>query len=134
MPAANRITGKDLYVKFNTQVISGDYTNFTWSQPGEAADVTAGSELIHYYVPVRSDSSGQIDAFFDGSTEPVWDAVLPLTVGSLEVGPAGTAAGKLKYSWPRVIITSRDPDFSFDGGAKFTASWQGSSAMTEGVY
>lgn len=134
MPAANRITGKDLYVKFNTQVLSGDYTSFGWSNPADIVDLTAGSETFHYKVPTTTDTTGDIEAYFDGTTEPVWDAVLPTTVGSLEVGPSGTATGKLKYSWARVIISGRDPTIAFGDGVKFKVSWEGSSAMVESTY
>lgn len=134
MAVANRFTGKDLYVKFNTTVLSGDHTNFGWDEAEDTADLTAGADTFHYYVPMRQDCSFTFDTWMDGSTLTAWNALEPGAVGSLEVGPFGTVAGKPKYSWTRVVVSGRSPSVPYDGGVVHSVKWQGSSIGTATYY
>ena len=134
MSVDNRFTGKDLYVKFNTTVLSGDHTSFGWDEAEDTADLTAGADSFHYYVPMRQNCTFSFDTWMNGSTLTTWDAIAPGSVGSLEVGPFGTASGKPKFSWTRVVVNGRSPSVPYDGGVVHACKFQGSSIGTATYY
>lgn len=134
MTAANRITGKDLYVSFQGTDVSGDFTSVSFEETEDTVDVTAGADLAHYYIPTRKDGTADLEAFYDGSTETVWDKIAVGASGTLIIAPSGTANGEAKYEWTRAIVTSRSLEIPFDDGVKVTATFQFSSAGTESAY
>ena len=134
MAAANRITGKDVYVTFDAVAIHGDFTSVSFEETEDTVDVTAGADTSHYYVPTRKDGTASIEVFYDGSTEAVWDKLAPGAAGTLIVGPKGTALGYPKYTWSRAIVSSRGLDLPFDDGVKVSAEFQFSSAVTEATW
>ena len=134
MSAANRITGKNVVLSFGGTDIRPHYTTFTVNESIDTVDVTAADEASRYYIPTISDASMSMDAFFDGTTETVWDAVVPGTAGTLILGPSGTATGSLKYTWGRVIATGRDRTFPFDGAVTLSVAFQASGTCIESTY
>ena len=134
MAVENRFTGKDLYVKFNTTVLSGAHTNFQWSTTGDQADLTAGADTFHYFVGMREATTMSMDSWMNGSTLTPWNAVAINTVGSLEVGPYGTATGKPKYSWSRTLVSGVDPAVPYDGGITYAIKWNASAIGTATYY
>ena len=134
MAVANRITGKNVVITFGGVDIRPDFTSFTVNESIDTVDVTAANEVSRYYIPTIRDASMTLEAFFDGTTETVWDAVVPGTAGTLILGPSGTAATSLKYTWERVIATGRDVRYPFDEAVTLTVNFQASGACTEGTY
>ena len=133
MAQADRIVGKDLYVTFAGVVISGDFTSVSFSEEGDEADVTAGADTSHYYIPLgRKDGSCEVESFYGGSVS--WQGLAVGSIGTLIVGPAGTASTKPKYTWTRATIRSRGQEIPFDDGVTFKAEIGFSSAGSEGVY
>jgi len=134
MAAANRIVGKNVAVTFQGTDIRPDFTTFTVSGSADAIDVTAADDGSRYYVVGVKDATMSMDAFFDGSTDTVWDKVVEGAAGTLIVGPAGTASGKMKLTWNRVIVTSRDISIPFDGGVTLAVGFQASGTVAESAY
>ena len=135
MAAGDRISGKDLYATFGAVVISGDFTSVSVSQEGELVDVTAGAETFHYFLSLaRTNGSMDIESFYDGGTETVWDAVVPNAAGTLIVAPKGTAAGSPKWTVNRALVQTRNVALPFDGATTYTATFQFSAAVTESTW
>jgi predicted secreted protein len=134
MAAENRIIGKDVAVSFQGTDIRPDFTSFTISSSADLIDVTAADEASRYYIAGVKDATMSLEAYFDGSTDTVWDKVVEGAAGTLIVSPAGTATGKMKLTWDRVIVKSRDLDIPFDNGVKLSVGFQASGTVTEGVW
>lgn len=134
MAAANRITGKDLYVAFGGVDLSGDFTTVSFSVEEDVADVTAGNEESHYYIPMREDATIDFEAFYDGAAQTVWDAIAQGAVGTLEIGPKGTVSTYHRLYWSRAICTRRELDVPFDNGVRVRASFQASGTLVSTSY
>jgi len=135
MANTGRISGKDLYVTFGGTEISGDFTSVGRSEEDDQIDVTAGADTYHYFLSLaRKNGTSAFEAFYDGSTTTVWDAIVPGGEGTLIIAPKGTASGYPKWTWDRVLVASREITFPFDDGVKVTASFQYSSAASEATY
>jgi len=134
MAAANRITGKDVYVAYGGTNVSGDYTSVSFSQEEDTADVTAGSEEAHYYIPMREDATMDFEGFYDGSAQTVWDALAPGGTGTLEIAPKGTTSTYHRLYWARAICTRRELDAPFDNGVRIRASFQASGTLVSTTY
>jgi len=135
MANTGRITGKDAYVSFGGTAISGDFTSISFEQNYDLADVTAGADAYHYSIPVRAgDYSVKVESFFDAASTAPWNTVVPGNEGTLIVAPYGTAAGRPKFTWARVVVESRSMDIPFDDGVTCSASFRVSSALTNGTW
>jgi len=134
MANTGRITGKDLYVTFGGTEISGDYTSVSVATDEDLVDVTAGADTYHYYLNTRQDGTIDFEAFYDGSTTTVWDAIAPGSAGTLIIAPKGTASGNPQWTWERVLVASRSIDIPFDDGVTVSASFQKSSEVSESSY
>jgi hypothetical protein len=135
MPTTGRYSGKDVYVTFGGTVVSGDLTGVKRNEADDQIDVTAGSETSHYKISLgRADGNMDLDAFWDGSTITVWNAILPGNAGTLIVAPRGTATGMPRWTWSRALVSKRDITLPFDGAIEVSASFEYSSLCTEAVY
>ena len=133
MATTDRITGKDLYVTFAGVVLSGDFTSVSFNTEGDLADVTAGADAAHYYVPLeRTDGEVTVESFYAGTT--MWQGVAVNAVGTLIIAPKGTASTSPKFTCTRAIVKTREMSLPFDDGVTMSATFQQSAAMTEGAY
>ena len=137
MPNTDRATGNAVYATFGGTVISADYTSFTTSEEGELVDLTAGPDTFHYYASLdRTDATIDYEGFYDSaaSGSAVWNKLAPNTAGTLIIAPLGTATGKPKRTWSRVLVQNRDMEMPFEDGITISASFQASSAVAESTY
>ena len=137
MANTDRATGKDVYIAFGGTDISADFTSVSVSESGENVDLTAADDTYHYYASLnRTDGTIEFSGFYDSAANgsAVWTKLAPNTAGTLTVGPLGTAAGKPKREWARVLVASRDQEMPFDGGITVSASFQISAALSETTY
>jgi len=137
MANTNRAAGKDLYVEFGGQDISGDFTSVSVSVEDDQIDVTAGADTYHYHLSLgRTNGSMDYEAFYDSAAtgSAVWNAIVPGAAGTLIVGPLGTASGKPKWTYNRALVTNRDSEHPFDEAITVSASFAISAAMTETTY
>lgn len=133
MANTDRFTGKDVYVTFNGTVISGDFTSVEFSEEADLADVTAGGDSYHYYIPLeRKDGECSVESFFGGTT--TFDALEVNTVGTLIVAPKGTTSGNPKYEWTRAIVKERSSSMPFDDGVTWSVTFQLSSELSASTY
>lgn len=133
MAAADRITGKDVYVSFAGTEISGDFTSVTFSEEADLADLTAADDAVHYYVSLeRKDGECAFEAFYGGSANLA--ALAVNAAGTLIIGPKGTAASNPKYTWSRAIVKSREMEMPYDDGVTISVTFQLSSAFAESAW
>jgi len=135
MANTGRISGKDLYMTIGGVPVHGDFTSVTVSTEDDQIDVTAGADTYHYFLSLaRQNGSIGFEAFYDGATTTVWDAILPGAAGTVIIGPKGTATGSPLWTWARALVQSRETSFPFDDGARVTATIQPSAALAETTY
>ena len=135
MANTGRISGKDLFVTFGGTEVHGDFTSVGRAEEGELVDVTAGADTYHYFLSLaRKNGTSAFEAFYDGSTTTVWDAIAPNTAGTLVIAPKGTASSMPRWIWTRALVANREITFPFDDGVKVTATFQYSSDVTEDTY
>ena len=133
MATTDRITGKDLYASFDAVTLSGDFTSVTFNTEGDLADVTAGADTAHYYIPLgRTDGECTIESFYAGTV--TWQGVAVNTAGTLIIAPKGTAATSPKFTCTRAIVKSREMASPFDDGTTMSVTFQLSAAITETAY
>ncbi len=128
----DRITGKDLYVTFAGVVLRRLHP-VSFNNEGDLADVTAGADTAHYYVPLeRTDGEVTVESFYAGTV--AWQGVAVNTAGTLEIAPKGTASGNPKFTCARAIVKSREMSVPFDDGVTMSVTFQQSAAMAESAY
>ena len=135
MAASGRISGKNLYMTFGGVAIHGDFTSASVNQEDDQIDVTAGAETFHYFLSLaRANGSVDFEAFYDGSTETVWDALVPGASGTLIMAPKGTDSGNPTWTVNHALVHSRNSSIPFDNGLTISATFQLSAAITETTY
>jgi hypothetical protein len=134
MANTDRISGKDVFVSFLGYDLSADFTSVSFSEDGDHIDVTAADDDYHYYIPVRKDGTIDFEGFYTSPDATVFGTVAVNAAGTLIIGPAGTATGRPKYTWNRVVVASRSLDMPFDDGVTFSVSFQMSSEVEEGTF
>jgi hypothetical protein len=124
MTVANRYTGKNLYVAFAGQELSGDFTAWEVTRTSDTADVTAGSEDARSYLATLKDATFRLERF-DTATggSAVMAALVEGASGTVEFGPQGTATGKPKYS-AVAIVTNVSSSYPFSDAVVVTADFQ----------
>lgn len=133
MAAGDRISGKDVFVSFAGQNLSGDFTSVGVDEAGDLVDLTAGAEGFHYYIYVRKDGTSDVESFYNsGTVQTEFDAVAVGSAGTFIVGPKGTTATYPKLTWDRVVIRNRRMTLPFDDSVKVTTTVQYSSALSRG--
>lgn len=136
MGVDGRMTGKDLYMTFGGSVFSGDFTTVSVAEEADLEDVTAGSEVVHYYLFTRSDGTVDLESYFNkaagGSAER---AVVALgSAGTLIIAPRGTESTYPLWTCTRALVKTLRMDYPFGTGARMRASFQFSAAWTETSY
>lgn len=133
-----RITGKDLYITWNSAVISTDFQSFDVSDEMGLAEVTAGDDAVATFAATYSNGKASFQGLWDataGATSgtAVWAAVANGTEGTLIWSPRGTTATYPKYT-ATAIVGSREQTFPFDGGVEISAEFQLTSTIALSVW
>ena len=135
MANTGRISGKDLYVTFNSVPVHGDFTSVSIADEDDQIDVTAGADTFHYFLSLgRRNATMDFEAFYDGSTTTVWAGIAPGAAGTLIVSPKGTAVTMPKWTWSRALVQNRNIDLPFDDGVTVTAAFQTSALVSESTW
>jgi hypothetical protein len=128
--------GDNVYVEFNGTDISLDRRTIEWNETGDLAEVSAGADADRTFVPTlkSGSASGEFVADSDGTAATdIWNLCVPLTEGTLVVGPEGTAAGKRKGS-VNAFVTNRSEPHQYDAESTLAVEWTFSGAVTWGVF
>jgi hypothetical protein len=91
-------TGQNLYVIFDTTVLSGDYRTFDENDEAGMVDASAGSDSRRTYLDTLKDGGATVELLAQEGGTALWAAIEPGTEGTLEWGPEGTVAGKPKHT------------------------------------
>lgn len=116
-----------------TETLQADSRSFTWAPVLNFIDATAGSDTYEnlltsygtgseFSCETLAQASGTLAASLDRGTQ-----------GTVEYGPEGNDAGKIKYSIP---CTASGPNWSspFGDVTVLTANWRQTAAETRGTF
>ena len=140
MAACARITGKDLYVEFDSVDLSGDFRGFDTTEEIGTVDLTAGDDTGKCYGTLHTDGKATFTSLYTstagaGAGSAAWAAVVPGTEGSLVWGERGTTTGYPRHHVTAFVI-SRARTHPYDGALESTVEFQfnDSSAVTDGLW
>jgi len=103
--AAN--TGKNLFLSFGGTVLDTDYRSFSVSEEGGSVDESAGSDTRRTYLTTLTDGRASATVVFQGSGTVLYDAIAPLTEGTLVWAEEGSSAGK-RHTDVKAFVASRE--------------------------
>lgn len=112
-------TGKNLYVKFGSTVLSSRFKSYNESDEAGMVDKSAGADTRRTYLATLADGGATMELLQESLGTALWAAIAPGTEGTLEWGPEGTASGKPKYTVD-AIIKSRKRNLVHDDVVKVT--------------
>ena len=111
--------------------ISDVLTDVSISRTADVAEVSAFSNSSKAFVAGLKDATLTISGSFDATVDGYLSGILGVE-GSFEFYPIGTTGGNPKASG-EAIMTSYDRTPDIGGAVNFTASFQVSGDVTEGV-
>lgn len=122
--ATTRFTGKNLYVKFGSQVLSAHGRAFEVTHEQEQADGTAGADDYRVFLNTVKNIGATMDIVMSsGATgSAVIASVQPGTEGTLEFAPEGTASGKPKWGFAARVANS-SMSLPYDDAAMISVEW-----------
>jgi hypothetical protein len=122
--ATTRFTGKNLYVKFVSTVLSTHGRNFEVTHEQEQADGTAGADDYRVFLNTVKNIGASMDIIMSsGSTgSAVIAALQPGAEGTLEFAPEGTVAGKPKWGFAARVSNS-SMALPYDDVAMISVEW-----------
>ena len=129
------IIGKNLYLCFGSTVLDTDYRAFGESETGEVVDISAGSDTYKTYLTTLADGTATATIMLQSGTAftAVWEALKPLTEGTLTWAPEGTATSQQKHT-VNSFITKREKAMEFADIVVCDIGWQFSGSVTDGTY
>jgi hypothetical protein len=126
-------TGKNLYIKFGTTVLSGDYRSLSSSPEIGLVQSTAGSDADHTYLTTIKDGRYSYSGLAQVGGSVLLAALLEGTEGTLEIGPEGTANGKPKETAVCISLGAQF-NYPYDNVVEISCEFQKTGARTIGVY
>jgi len=129
-----RFTGKDLYVKFGTTVLTADHREFNVGEAADQIDASAGSGTRKEYLAGLVDGNASMTLLGTTGGTTTWAACAPQTSGTLEWAPEGTAGGKPKFTCGTAIVLGRDTAYPYNDVVSYDIKWGLSGAITGGTY
>ena len=131
-------TGQNLYVDWaysgTTYVLSGDYRSVSWNPSIGMVESTAGSDPFKSYLTNVKDTTADVTCVMQAGSVAIENAMREGNVGTLTVGPEGTAAGKRKYTLPGAISQGAKFNWVYTDVVELACSFQGSGTATYGTY
>jgi hypothetical protein len=132
-------TGSSLYVQWNagtngTIDLSGDYRSVSFKPSIGQVETTAGSDPYKSYITTQKDTTVDYSGVFQTAGTATENALLAGQVGTLTIGPEGTAATKRKYTLPGAISQGANFNFAYADVVEISCSFQGSGTLTYGTF
>ena len=128
-----KYTGKNLYLKFVSTVLSAEFRTFETTENIGTVDQSAGDDAERTYLTTRKDGTGTVELLDQSLGTALWAAVVPGTEGTLEWAPEGTASGKPRHI-VNAIVSERSNPIDAEDVVMVRASFQYSGAITDTVY
>lgn len=128
-------SGTNMYVKFGSTDLSGDYRTMTVTEDMALIDASAGSDTGTTYVTTLINGTGTLELVDQAAGTALWAAVVNGTSGTLEWAPEGTASGKPKYT-VTAIVQSRERRVAYNDVSILTINFQFSdqAGVVQGSY
>ena len=126
-------TGTALYVIFDSTVLNTDYKSFSESEEGGVVDASAGADANRTYLTTLKDGTASITINVQASDTTTWGGVAPLTGGTLEWAPEGTAAGQPRH-YVTAIVLSREKSMEFEDLVVADLEFQFNGAVSDTTY
>ena len=126
-------TGKNLYLKFGSTVLSSDFRNFSAAETMDVVDASAGSDAARTYLTTLEDGTASLELVDQTGGSVLWAAVKKGTGGTLEWGPEGTAGGKPKHTC-YAIVTNRERSMPYADVVVLSVSFQFSGEVADAAY
>lgn len=126
-------TGGNLYLRFGSTVLSGDFRSFSPEETIETVDASAGNDTFRTKLTTLKDGSASVSLVDQTGGTALWGALVPGMQGTLEWGPEGTAAGKPKHT-AMAIVTSRSRDIPYDDIVVLNVEFALNSEVTDDTY
>lgn len=130
---ANEYTGKDLYVKFGSTVLSSRYKSFEPNEEIGIVDASAGADAARKKLTTLEDGTASIELLVESGDATLWAAVDKGTEATLEWGPEDTASSNPKHT-VNAIVKSRSRAFVHDDVTKMTVEFEFSGAVSDDTY
>lgn len=135
---ANEFVGSALYATWvsagGTMVLNTDFRNFNYSPTIDFVDATAGADTARQRI--NSFKDGQITAsilILDNWGTAIYNPLIEGVSGTVIWGPAGSAAGKLKFAIPARVASSVQ-NVPYADVAVLDITWQQDGAGSVGVW
>jgi len=125
------MTGKALWIKFGSTVLTGDYQSFGDTETGGVVDASAGADTSRTYLTTLKDGTATATVAMQTAVGTlIWDAVVPLTDDTLWWAEEGSSSGKqIHFVW--AIVTERRKSLGYADLIVADISWQFSSAVSD---
>ncbi len=135
MPVDQGFAGTNAYLKFGSTVLSTYYRTAETSEDGDLAEYSAGSDANKLYVGTQKDGTYSQEIVVPVGTlgTAIRAAVAPLTTGTLEIAPEGTASTKPKKTG-LAIVKHRGEALTYNDITTMAVEWQWNGAVTDSAY
>lgn len=126
-------TGKDLYAKFGSTVLSSRFKSFESSEEMGLVDDSAGADTARSYLTTLEDGTATLELLAERAGTAQWAACDKGASGTLEWGDEGTASGKPKHTVP-AIVKSRKRTVVHDDIVKLNFEFQFNGTVLDATY
>jgi len=123
-------TGADLFLDFGGTVLNTDFRAFGQTETGDVVDASAGADTSRTYLTTLKDGTATATIVIQAADTNTWDALVPLTSGTLMWAEEGSGAGTQVHTvW--AIVTERRKSMDYADLIVADLSWQFSSAVVD---
>ncbi len=142
---ADEFVGSAVYLKWTfgatgTLILAPDYRNWNYAPSIDLLDATAGADTSRQYVKSYKDGRASLSGVLQpggtitgNAAGTIYNAFTEGTIGTMEWGPEGTAAGKPKFSAPFMSMgLTYNP--VYNQIQEFSVDLQQNGARTDGTY
>lgn len=135
MPVDTGFLGQNAYIKFGSTELQIYYRNLGGNEEGDLVECSSGSDRNKLYLGGQKDGSKDLEIVMPAGTAgtALYAAVTPLTAGTLEWGPEGTASGKARH-YVNAIVKSRGEPLKYNDLTTLSVTFQYNGAVTDSVY
>jgi hypothetical protein len=133
----SEFSGKDLVCQWihsgGTLTMDGDQRSVSFTPSVKTIRATAGSDADETYLVGPKDGTWSFAAVAQADGTATEDALVEGAIGTLIVGPEGTASGNRKYTCPAISMGPRY-SWPFDEVCEYSCDFQKNGAVTRGTY
>lgn len=127
-------TGTALFLDFGGTVLDTDFRAFGQTETGGVVDASAGADTNRTYLTTLKDGTAVTTIVVQAADTNTWDALVPLTSGTLMWGDEGSQSGTLTALQMHTVwayVTERRKSMEYADLIVADIAWQFSSAVTD---